>query len=235
MKNTPKINKSMLGAGYNKTKKVGYYAEFYPDGQLKHFGYYPNGSAVGNWQLNLAHAKEEGQAVRLNADGSTQEGYIYNDGAEKYVYGRGLERKAPVAMPFVRFVQQWITEIQLLDRRGETEEERRNFPSSEECRQLDFKVRQLRVGMSLQEFGELTRRTGSWQERLSAHQTVKSRENVAFESEFLGNHIYGLRYWVNLEVSSPHIRDFELYGDDWSKETWEIVEKNRRQSKKPKI
>jgi len=229
MKKTPKINKSLLHPGYSRTKKEGHYAEFYPDGQLKHFGYYPNGSSIGNWLLTLAHGKEEGQAVRLNADGSIQEGYIFKDGAEKYVYGRGLDRHVPISMPFLKFVRHWITEIRLLDRKGETEAERKNFPTEDECRRLDLNVRKLRVGMSPQEFAELTHRNGSWRENLGAHQVVKGRDNVAFESEYLGRHDYGLRYWVNLEASPPHIRDFEIFGDGWSKETWEIVEKNRKQ------
>ncbi len=223
------INKAFIPSGYNTKKKESLYAEFYSDGRLKHYGFYIKGSSSGTWQLNLAHGRDEGQAIKLKADGSIHEGYIYKDGAEKYAYGRGLERHAPLPMPFLKFVKQWITEIWLLDRKDETESDRKNVPTDEECRHLDLNVRLLRVGMSLDDTSKLIHRTEVATYRLNPHQTIRPRDNAPLEATYTRKPGYGLRYWVNLEASPPHIRDFELFGDGWSKETWEIVEKNRKQ------
>ena len=50
MKNTPKINKSLLGAGYNKTKKVGYYDDLAT--------YLANMSALAKGQEALDHYRK---------------------------------------------------------------------------------------------------------------------------------------------------------------------------------
>ncbi|MBW4511930.1 MAG: sigma-70 family RNA polymerase sigma factor [Scytonematopsis contorta HA4267-MV1] len=48
-----KMDASLLKPGYNTDQKEGFYAEFYPNGKLSHFGYYTNGKAKG-WILALA-------------------------------------------------------------------------------------------------------------------------------------------------------------------------------------
>lgn len=48
-----KIDASLLRSGYSTDKKEGFYAEFYPNGKLSHFGYYTNGKPKG-WVLTIA-------------------------------------------------------------------------------------------------------------------------------------------------------------------------------------
>ncbi len=55
-----KIDASLLKPGYSTDQKEGFYAEFYPNGQLSHFGYYTNGKPKG-WVLTLAQGSLNAQ------------------------------------------------------------------------------------------------------------------------------------------------------------------------------
>ena len=51
------IDASYLPGGYTTGVREGLVAAFYPDGQLKHLGYYTDGSCASHWALYLDQGK----------------------------------------------------------------------------------------------------------------------------------------------------------------------------------
>ena len=75
-----KIDASYLPAGYQTERKEGLYAEFYPDGQLKHFGFYMKGNCRDTWALYLKQGIPEGKVEKANGLGSTPDYILYERG-----------------------------------------------------------------------------------------------------------------------------------------------------------
>ncbi len=48
------LTKDLIGHEYRSDQKNGWYADFYPDGQLKEYGNYVDGICVG-WSIHLGH------------------------------------------------------------------------------------------------------------------------------------------------------------------------------------
>lgn len=105
MSRPPTIDASYLGQGFSREKE-GFYAEFYPDGQLKHFGFYEDGSCERYTGLYLEHGKERGK-TKYSANGFYEE---YTGGAAQR-FDWWSDNEEPRRLSFERWVQEWIETI----------------------------------------------------------------------------------------------------------------------------
>jgi hypothetical protein len=100
-----KIDKSILPEGYNTDKSEdGFYAEFYDDGQLAHYGYYVDGELDDRWALHIEEGTMVAFAQRIITVGlETQEEASNN--------GHGKDLSAQQEEEFVEFIEHWVERI----------------------------------------------------------------------------------------------------------------------------
>src|SRR5262249_30638875 len=85
----------------------GLFADCYPDGQLRHLGFYSEGSCDGSWALYLEHGVAQGKAILVLGLGGTPDYEIYKDGtAERFDPWSDNSPAYPV--PYRKWVEGWI-------------------------------------------------------------------------------------------------------------------------------
>jgi hypothetical protein len=101
-----KIDKSFLPSDYNTSKdEDGFYAEFYDDGQLAHYGYYSDGELDDRWALYLEPEGNGAFAQRtVTIDFTVEED---SDSSN----GHHAELTPEEEQEYSDFVEQWIKRI----------------------------------------------------------------------------------------------------------------------------
>jgi hypothetical protein len=103
MRETMKIDANLLKPGYQTREKNGLYAEFHPDGQLAHLGYYINGQPQG-WTLTLNPDQYQGRTERHD-----RTEYPYTDAI--LAAATDPEETQALQAEFVVWVERWIDQI----------------------------------------------------------------------------------------------------------------------------
>ncbi len=99
----------------------GFYAEFFDDGQLKHFGCYYKGQCELGWRLELERGIEQGKALTGHNDPPDSE--VYSSG--KYnTYNSWTDNEGPTVMSYKNWVTRWIKRIVNTELTMRTEGER---------------------------------------------------------------------------------------------------------------
>jgi hypothetical protein len=101
-----KIDKSLLPGDFNTDKeKDGFYAEFYEDGQLAHYGYYLEGELDDRWALYLEPEGNGAFAQRtVTAEFAVdEEGDNHN--------GQHVQLTPEEEEEYCTFVEHWLTRI----------------------------------------------------------------------------------------------------------------------------
>ncbi|MBY0547068.1 MAG: hypothetical protein K2W95_07230 [Candidatus Obscuribacterales bacterium] len=101
------LNDSILPPETERTRGQGFFAEFYPDGQLKLFTHCFNGSSDHSWRLELKHAAESGVAHAGSKMYSAFESY--DNGYSSHC--DGWNDDPPAAADFQVWVHSWINKI----------------------------------------------------------------------------------------------------------------------------
>lgn len=116
------LDSKLLPEGVSTDLRDGLFAEFYPDGQLKHFGDYIDGSCGHAYALYLDHGVESGQAVLAEGSGGSADSNRYSDGtAEQFDAWSDNSPARPIE--FRKWVTQWIASIEKSAHRKATERE----------------------------------------------------------------------------------------------------------------
>jgi len=121
------LNKSLLPHGTSTTQKAGYYAVFFSDGQLQHFGCYQNGLCDYGWHLELEHGAESGRAQLNSGSGGTPDCEIYIRGQYSPV-GAWSTNDRPVPLSYQEWVVGWIKKI--VDAEKQNKQSRQTVPTS---------------------------------------------------------------------------------------------------------
>ncbi len=103
------INRSLLPKETRSDHKDGYYAEFYGNGQLRHFGFY-RGGEPDNWTLNLEEGKEEGEARLEAGSGGTPDYELYRNGTYE-AFNAWSDNSPARPKLFKVWVEEWILRI----------------------------------------------------------------------------------------------------------------------------
>lgn len=103
------LNTSLLPEGTSTTENHGLCAGLYSDGQLKRFGHFNQGTAIG-WVLELEQGIEEGKALIEAGSGGTPDYEVYKGGmAERYDAWSDNSPAKP--SDFRKWVESWIESI----------------------------------------------------------------------------------------------------------------------------
>lgn len=104
-----KIDASFLPSGYSTDKKEYFYAEFYPDGKLKFFEFYPMRSSRPTSGLYLERRTMSGK-LKLSVYELYDSEYTYKNGWEDYS-GPGSDHHEKKRVPWVMWVKDGINQI----------------------------------------------------------------------------------------------------------------------------
>lgn len=104
------IDKTYIPVKYSTTDKKGYYAEFYANGQLKHFSFYENGNCDNSWALYLEKGNDEGKIRLENGYGGTADFELYGDGSYER-FDAWSDSSPSREMPYEDWVNKWIKTI----------------------------------------------------------------------------------------------------------------------------
>src|SRR5579883_55887 len=131
-----KIDKSIIPGTFNTDKSEdGFYAEFYPDGQLAHYGYYIDGNLDDRWSLFLEPEGNGAFARRILISEFTAEesGDSHN--------GQHAELTAKEEEEFADFVESWVARIH--------EDAENSTPRCSFCNKSPKEVKRLIAGPSI--------------------------------------------------------------------------------------
>jgi len=98
-----RIDANLLKPGYQTLEKNGLYAEFHPDGQLSHLGYYVKGQPKG-WTLTLNPDQYQGRIERNDRA-------EYPDTDAILAAETDPEETQALQAEFVEWVERWIDQI----------------------------------------------------------------------------------------------------------------------------
>jgi hypothetical protein len=101
-----KVDRSYVPAGFNESKdEDGFYAEFYEDGQLAHYGFYEGGELDDRWALFLEPEGNGAFAQRtiINEFSVEEEADSQN--------GHHVDLTPEEEQEYVEFVEQWLHRI----------------------------------------------------------------------------------------------------------------------------
>ena len=101
-----KIDRTFVPTDYNTSKEEdGFYAEFYEDGQLAHYGYYTDGELDDRWALFLEPEGNGAFAQRT----VTAEFVVEEEGEN--TNGHHAELTPEEEAEYVEFVEHWIKRV----------------------------------------------------------------------------------------------------------------------------
>lgn len=213
-----KIDANFLPEDYRTDEKEGLYVEFYPDGQVKHVGFYIGGNCRDNWALYLEQGKPRGRAIRENGSGGAPDKEVYKDGVVELFSAFEDE---PHERDWATWARKWIYDIGK-KAEGLTGAASDASLTTEEVEKLGKGVSGLVPGMGLDQAGRalllydlkdrlVGESSGPVQRTRTIYHFGPGRDLILHEN-----------------LSDRVLTDFELAGAGWPEKVRKAVQKNRR-------
>ncbi|MBN1688417.1 MAG: hypothetical protein JW893_04895 [Candidatus Omnitrophica bacterium] len=206
-----KIDANYLPKGYSTDQKERYYAEFYPDGQLKFYGFFIKGDETPSFYLKLPFKEQKGSCLDGKANHEYKNGLdvqshgYFDDGKDECIEWEDWIK---------RCVQSIYESAQIY-----LEVDLKHLFTLEEARLIEKQLGSVKLGMDTRDMEDLVF------ERVNL-----VRGPFTIQSKIVNNQLRktyrireGYHFIVVCDEANPTIRELFLEGDGWLSETREFV------------